>query len=170
MQREPAKVLERGASFAESPGRQSIIKGDRMNARTLAIIAVGAFGLAANSFAADPRHEGWSFGAGEYQARCAPCHGKSAKGDGPAAKQVQAKVPDLTTYAKRNGGAFPTELAWQKIDGRPVSFNMDRAMPVWGRDFRHEAMSTPYPAAAPESYVAAEIYAIIEHLKSLQVK
>lgn len=80
------------------------------------------------------------------------------------------KVPDLTTLAKRNGGAFPTDLAWQKIDGRPVKFDPARNMPVWGSDFRHEALAGVKPAASPESYVAAEIAAILEYLKTIQVK
>jgi mono/diheme cytochrome c family protein len=141
-----------------------------MNARTLAVFVAAAFGITATALAADPRAEGWSFGASQYNARCAPCHGASGKGDGPAAKQLQAKLPDLTTYAKRNGGTFPTELAWQKIDGRPASYDVARAMPVWGRDFRHEAMAMATPASTPESYVAAEINAVISYLKGMQVK
>ena len=93
-----------------------------------------------------------------------------ASGDGPAAKQIGIPLPDLTTYAKRNGGTFPTELAWQKIDGRPVSWDSKSQMPVWGQSFRHELSGAPYSAKDPETYVAAEIRAIIEHLKTLQVK
>ena len=137
-----------------------------MNGKFAAVLFASALGLSSAALA----QEGADFGKYEYYAKCASCHGVSGKGDGTVAKFLVKAPADLTTYAKRNGGSFPTELAWQKIDGRPVSFSTDRAMPVWGRDFRHEAMSTPYPAAAPESYVAAEIFAIIEHLKSLQVK
>jgi hypothetical protein len=79
-------------------------------------------------------------------------------------------VPDLTTYAKRNGGAFPVELAWQKIDGRPVSWDSKSQMPVWGHTFRHEVTATPYSAKDPETYVAAEIRAILEYVKTLQAK
>jgi hypothetical protein len=43
-------------------------------------------------------------------------------------------------------------------------------MPVWGSDFRHEAMANVKRTAAPESYVAAEISAILEYVKSIQVK
>jgi mono/diheme cytochrome c family protein len=141
-----------------------------MPVRTLAVLVAGLFGIAATAFAADPPKQGWSFGKDQYNARCAPCHGVSGKGNGPAAKQLQTKLPDLTTYAKRNGGAFPTELAWQKIDGRPTSWSEERGMPVWGRDFRHEAMQNTNATKKPETYVAAEIYAIVEHLRSMQVK
>ncbi|HET9025383.1 MAG TPA: c-type cytochrome [Burkholderiaceae bacterium] len=141
-----------------------------MSVRTLAVLTAAIFGFSAAALAADPPKQGWSFGKDQYNARCAPCHGANGKGAGPAAKQVGAKVPDITTYAKRNGGAFPTELAWQKIDGRPVSYDTARNMPVWGRDFRHEALANVNATAKPESYVAAEIYAIVEHLRSMQVK
>jgi mono/diheme cytochrome c family protein len=141
-----------------------------MQVRNLAILAIGAIGIAATALAGDPRQEGWSFAEGQYQARCAACHGTSGKGDGPAAKQLKSTLPDLTTYARRNGGTFPVQLAWQKIDGRPARLDVETSMPVWGREFRHEALSTPFPAAAPESYVAAEIFAIIDHLKRMQVK
>jgi mono/diheme cytochrome c family protein len=141
-----------------------------MTAKTLAILAAGMIGVTATALAADTAHKRWSFGASQYQARCAPCHGKTGTGDGPAAKNLLNRPPDLTTYAKRNGGKFPTELAWQKIDGRPVSYDKDTQMPVWGRDFRHEAMSMPLPDNPPESYVAAELYAVIEYLKTIQAK
>ena len=141
-----------------------------MFTRTMALVAVALFGLSATALAQDPRKEGWNFGAGEYQARCASCHGADGKGGGPAAKQAKLTVPDLTTYARRNGGKFPSELAWQKIDGRPVSWDTKSQMPVWGQTFRHEMTGAPYPPKDPETYVAAEIMAILEHVKTLQVK
>ena len=61
----------------------------------------------------------------------------------------------------------PRELP---IDGRPVKFDPTRQMPVWGSDFRHEALANVKTTAAPESYVAAEIASILEYLKSIQVK
>ncbi|HEX9182721.1 MAG TPA: c-type cytochrome [Burkholderiales bacterium] len=141
-----------------------------MSNRTLALAAIALFGLSAAALAQDPRTEGWSFGAAEYQARCAPCHGASGKGGGAAAKQAKLTVPDLTTYAKRNGGAFPVELAWNKIDGRPVAWDAKSQMPAWGPTFRHELTGAPYTAKDPETYVAAEIRAIIGYLQKLQVK
>ena len=141
-----------------------------MSARTFAVLAAGIVGFSAAAFAADPPKQDWSFGKDQYNARCAACHGTNGKGGGAASKQIGAKVPDITTYAKRNGGKFPSELAWQKIDGRPASFDVERSMPVWGRDFRHEALQNPMRTATPESYVNAEIFAIIEHLKRMQVK
>ena len=143
-----------------------------MNARPLAVLIAGAFGIAvaATAFAAAETSKGVSFGKAQFEARCATCHGKTGKGKGPTATELDMKVPDLTTLAKRNGGAFPTDLAWQKIDGRPAKYDMARQMPVWGSDFRHEAMADVKRSAAPESYVAAEISSILEYLKTIQVK
>ena len=141
-----------------------------MFGKTTALVALALAGVSTAALASDPRHEGWSFGGAQYQARCAPCHGAKGKGDGTAGKQAKLDVPDLTTYARRNGGAFPTELAWQKIDGRPVTWDAKRQMPVWGQTFRHEVTGAPYSAKDPETYVAAEINAIVEYLKKLQVK
>jgi hypothetical protein len=141
-----------------------------MYARKLATLAIGALGIAVAALAGDPWKEGWSFSAGEYQARCASCHGVSGTGDGPMAHQLQLRMPDLTTYARRNGGAFPTQLAWLKIDGRPASLEVESSMPCWGWELRHEATSMPHPASDPERYVATEISALVEHLKSMQVE
>jgi mono/diheme cytochrome c family protein len=165
-QRWPAKVPVSAASV--TTGRQAFDKGDRMSARTVAILIAGIFGVASAALAADPPKA--AFGKDQFNARCASCHGVSGKGNGPVAKQVGTTVPDLTTYAKRNGGKFPVELAWMKIDGRPVSFDTERNMPVWGRDFRHEAIANVDAKAKPESYVAAEIAAIVEYMKTIQVR
>ena len=141
-----------------------------MSTSRLALIAVAALAMASSAVAQDPRKEGWSFGGAQYQARCAPCHGADGKGGGSAARQAKLTVPDITTYAKRNGGVFPTELAWNKIDGRPVAWDSKSQMPVWGHTFRHEVTGAPYPVKDPETYVAAEIRAILEYVKTLQVK
>ena len=37
---------------------------------------------------------------------CVVCHGKDAKGSGPAAPALKVPSADLTTLAKRNGGSF----------------------------------------------------------------
>lgn len=140
-----------------------------MFARSVAVVAVGALGLSFAVFAAAPGK--YDLGKYEYQANCASCHGLTGKGDGPAAKALKKAPPDLTTYAKRNGGAFPTELAWQIIDGRPIESGVhgSREMPVWGQEFRREVLR-PEPGPTPEWYVAGKIQALIDYLTSLQVK
>ena len=120
--------------------------------------------------------ESADFGKYEYYAKCASCHGTSGRGDGTVAKYLIKAPPDLTTYAKRNGGVFPTQLAWQAIDGRPVAIGAHGTpeMPVWGQEFRREAIR---PAdrmdptgPSPEWHVARRITALIDYLASMQTK
>jgi mono/diheme cytochrome c family protein len=76
-------------------------------------------------------------GAALYQAYCAVCHGKDGKGDGPMAKSLKVKVPDLTTIAARHGGTFPLEQVQNIISGedaKPAGHGT-RDMPVWGPIF-----------------------------------
>lgn len=71
-----------------------------------------------------------------YQHFCASCHGTTARGNGPVARTLKAKVPDLTRIATRSGGAFPAEEVRQTIDGmRLRDAHGTRDMPVWGWQF-----------------------------------
>ena len=119
--------------------------------------------------------EGADFGKYEYYTKCATCHGISGKGDGAVAKHLIKPPPDLTTYAKRNGGVFPTQLAWQVIDGRldvAIGPHGTREMPVWGQEFRREALRSAErldPAGpSPEWYVSRRLIALIDYLASIQ--
>lgn len=72
-----------------------------------------------------------------YQACCAVCHGKDAKGSDPMAKSLKVKVPDLSTIAARNGGTFPLEQVEKIISGeeaKPAGHGPGE-MPVWGPVF-----------------------------------
>lgn len=61
--------------------------------------------------------------AGEPQGRalyltyCAACHGRSGRGDGPAAEGLSPRPADLTRLAARNGGTFPVLPVMGKIYG-----------------------------------------------------
>jgi mono/diheme cytochrome c family protein len=71
-----------------------------------------------------------------FRAYCASCHGKDAKGNGPAAVALKAKVPDLTLLAKNNGGRFPEERVRKTILGEDgIAAHGPREMPVWGPIF-----------------------------------
>jgi cytochrome c553 len=52
-----------------------------------------------------------------YLALCSACHGKSGKGDGPAAPAMKKMVPNLTTLAASNGGEFPRKQVENSIAG-----------------------------------------------------
>jgi mono/diheme cytochrome c family protein len=66
-----------------------------------------------------------------FRTYCASCHGKDAKGGGPAASALKTAPPDLTTLAKGNGGKFPKELVAGVLSGQasPAAHG-DPEMPV----------------------------------------
>lgn len=99
----------------------------------------------------------------EYFAQyCASCHGASGKGDGPAAKALLVRPPDLTTLTRRLGEPFPALLVAEIIDGsRPITAHGSNEMPVWGRRFRRDT-------TGPESALRGRILLIVEYLRSIQ--
>lgn len=75
-------------------------------------------------------------GRGLYLANCANCHGDYGEGDGPAAADFGAPLPDLRYLARHNGGVFPSATIRAIIDGREfVKAHGPRQMPVWGDVF-----------------------------------
>lgn len=71
-----------------------------------------------------------------FRAYCTPCHGLDAKGAGPAASALKAKVPDLTLLARNNRGQFPVAQVRQTIIGdNIVAAHGSREMPLWGPIF-----------------------------------
>jgi len=115
-----------------------------------------------------PRSEvgsrGWS-GESLFKTYCATCHGPTAKGDGPLADHLRFRPPDLTLFAKRNGGKFAADKVERIIDGRaPVKGHGGSDMPVWGDAFK--GSQEGYDEAA----VKARIKALAEFLEGLQVK
>jgi mono/diheme cytochrome c family protein len=98
-----------------------------------------------------------------FKTYCVACHGTSARGDGPLAANMKKPPPDLTQFAARNGGEFPSELVGRIIDGRqPVKGHGGPDMPVWGDAFRASRTGNS------EEAVQARIKALVEYLKFLQ--
>jgi mono/diheme cytochrome c family protein len=72
-----------------------------------------------------------------FQAYCSACHGKTGKGDGPAAAALKNKPADLTMIAKNHGGTFSTKDFEERIAGTSMSAAHGTSdMPVWGPIFR----------------------------------
>jgi hypothetical protein len=106
-------------------------------------------------------------GAELYQRFCASCHGVAARGDGPVAASLKARVPDLTRIAARNGGVFPKQQVRQCIDGQTMtSAHGTREMPVWGWEF----YAVKGEDAARRRRVAELMTLLVDHLESLQRK
>jgi mono/diheme cytochrome c family protein len=104
-------------------------------------------------------------GASLFKTYCAVCHGKTAKGDGPLAEGLRIRPADLTTIAKRDKGKFDADKVHRIVDGRePVKGHGGTDMPVWGDAFKRSG------EGYSEEKVKARIDALVEYLKSIQVK
>ncbi len=102
-------------------------------------------------------------GALIFKEYCAVCHGKGAKGDGPAASALKQTPPDLTTLAKRHGGKFPDHYVEDVLtNGAKTTAHGDAEMPVWGPVFR--SMNPD------EIFMYVRISSVMSYIKSLQVK
>lgn len=97
-----------------------------------------------------------------FEVYCATCHGTGGHGDGPMADRLRRMPPDLTQFAARNGGVFPSERVYRIIDGRDVPSHGDGEMPVWGDVFRS------VPGRPGAEAARARIAAIVRHLEAMQ--
>lgn len=107
------------------------------------------------------------FGKNEYMASCASCHGVSAKGDGAMRTHLTKAPTDLTLMAKRNGGVFPTQYAWEVIDGRTsvvIGSHGAREMPVWGYVYRAE------DTQPTDLHARTRIGSLLDYLARIQAK
>jgi mono/diheme cytochrome c family protein len=99
-----------------------------------------------------------------FMSYCASCHGKNAKGDGPAATSLKTLPADLTTLAKRNGGKYPSDKVTSILRGQTnLVPHGDQEMPVWGPVFWRMS-------GGHEEQVQQRIANLNRYLESLQVK
>lgn len=112
-------------------------------------------------------------GRTDFKENCASCHGVSGKGDGPVHSFLVKPPSDLTTIARRNGGAFPQELMWEVIDGRwsgEAGPHGSREMPVWGNEFKARAMTQPGDSPRTAEWSARNrIVSLLKYLETIQV-
>ncbi|MGH3055568.1 MAG: c-type cytochrome [Gaiellaceae bacterium] len=102
-------------------------------------------------------------GAGMFKEHCAVCHGKDAKGGGPAASELKQAPADLTTLAKRHNRIFPDDYVANVLrNGVKAPAHGDAEMPVWGPLF--SSMDSD-PAI-----MYMRISSLVSYVKSLQVK
>jgi mono/diheme cytochrome c family protein len=97
-----------------------------------------------------------------FRTHCAPCHGASGNGDGPAAPALKTKVPQLTTLTRRNHGVFPTDRVRSVIAGDDGHAHGSREMPVWGPIF-HQIDND-------QDLGYVRLRNVTEYLKSIQTK
>jgi mono/diheme cytochrome c family protein len=103
-------------------------------------------------------------GSDLYQAYCAVCHGKTAKGNGPMERNLRVAPPDLTRIAKRNGGSFPKQRVEQILSGEAAvtAGHGTREMPLWGPIFSQIAWD--------QDLGRVRIDNVAKYLEQLQIK
>ena len=108
-----------------------------MKALTLLPMCALAFTMSAQTIKSVPPNP-TSPASGEqmFNEYCAVCHGKDAKGDGPAATALKKAPADLTALTRRNQGKFPEAKVYNIIKGDAgVAAHGSREMPIWGDVF-----------------------------------
>lgn len=104
-----------------------------------------------------------SDGALLYANNCAICHGKTGKGDGTIANDLDRKPSDLTRIAARRGGQFPVAEVLSTIDGYTRLEPQRQDMPEFGHLLEGELVPldtgdgvmtpTPRPLVALVAYL-----------------
>jgi len=113
-----------------------------------------------------------------FNAYCAVCHGKDAKGNGPAAAALKVPPSDLTTLAQRHGGKFPTEYVTTVLQYgvQDVKAHGSKDMPIWGELFGPTEALTRSPSLPlaesreVNSVVTLKIHNLSQYIESLQAK
>ena len=133
----------------------------------LTLVAFAFSGVSARPQKAPAENAGWERliyslkGPDLFRAHCAPCHGADAKGGGPVAPALRAKVPDLTVLAKGNRGKFPAVRVRRLILGDDVSLSHgSRDMPIWGPIFHQVEEDRDYGNVRVEN--------LLKYLESIQ--
>lgn len=103
-------------------------------------------------------------GQDSFMFYCAPCHGRSGRGDGPVGAALKTPPRDLTALAARNGGTFPRAdvLAFVTGTSRTLPAHGPSDMPVWGPIFRSLDSS--------DTRTKIRIDNIVAFVESIQVK
>jgi mono/diheme cytochrome c family protein len=98
-----------------------------------------------------------------FNVYCAVCHGKDAKGDGPAASEFKTPPANLTFLSRNHDGKFPEAYVAQVIQNGPrdAKAHGSKDMPVWGSLFNL--------IGDPPS-VQQRIYNLSKYIESLQAK
>lgn len=103
-------------------------------------------------------------GAEMFKSYCAACHGKDAKGAGPATEDLKSAPPDLTTLAKRHDGKFPADYVGNVLrNGVKAPAHGSSDMPVWGPLFASVS-------GHDDTMVNMRISNLVRYLESLQAK
>jgi len=99
-----------------------------------------------------------------YVSYCAPCHGMTGAGNGPAAPAFKQAPTNLTLLAKTHGGKYPSQAVKTTVTFRTeVQAHGDPKMPIWGSLF--------HSLDGEESSVSTmRIQNLTNYIKTLQAK
>lgn len=99
-----------------------------------------------------------------FKAYCAACHGKDAKGGGPAAVELKTPPADLTTLSTRHDGKFPADYVSNVLrNGTKAPAHGSSEMPVWGPLFASVSGRDP-------AVVNMRIANLVRYIESLQTR
>jgi mono/diheme cytochrome c family protein len=129
---------------------------------TTAVIASGAAGVGVQRPATPPLILESITGRDSFEFYCASCHGRTGKGDGPTAPALKTRPADLSSLARRHGGAFPKDRVLAIVTGSDpgIAAHGSTDMPIWGPIFQALDPSAPH--------VKVRIANIVAYLESLQ--
>lgn len=104
-------------------------------------------------------------GSGEemFNTYCAVCHGKTGKGDGPAASEFKIPPANLTLLSLNNNGKFPADHVAETIRTGPrdAKAHGSKDMPVWG---------TLFASLGDSTQVNQRIHNLTGYIETLQAK
>jgi mono/diheme cytochrome c family protein len=99
-----------------------------------------------------------------FEQYCAVCHGKEAKGNGPAAEALKKRPADLTQLARKNNGTFPELRVINFISGDSnIAAHGSRDMPMWGHLFQSLSPND-------QGVVKIRLANLTDYIKSLQAQ
>lgn len=102
-------------------------------------------------------------GSEMFNSYCAPCHGKDATGNGPAATALKNPPANLTQLAKKNNGKFPTDHVANILRSGVAGAHGSTDMPVWGPLFSQVS-------GRDDAVVQMRISNLVHYIESLQAK
>jgi mono/diheme cytochrome c family protein len=97
-----------------------------------------------------------------FNTYCAVCHGKSGKGDGPAAASLKKPATDLTQIARRNGGKYPDLQVRQTLIDEIHGAHGSSEMPIWGPVFKSIDMG--------DSLWRLRVQNLVDYIHTIQAK
>ena len=97
-----------------------------------------------------------------FEHYCAVCHGKDARGTGPAADALKKTPADLTQITRKNSGKFPEVHVMRVIKGDDtVGAHGSRDMPIWGELFT---------SLSSKESTELRVNALMKYVESVQAK